>query len=426
MLSRWRLLLRQFTQQLWVRVALFSLAAVLTALLGVALAPVIPGELPRLIGADALDDILNILASGMLAVTTFSLTTMVMAYTSASSYATPRASRLLMDDPTTQNALGTFIGSFLFSLVSIIALGTEIYGEEGRLVLFVVTLAVILLIVIQLLRWIDYLSRVGRVGQIIDKVEQEARRAITDRIDRPCLGGRPLHDSANDVPVDARIIEASEVGYVQHVDMQALAEVADEHDVDVYVLALPGIFVDRARPLARVWGIAADDALEQIRDAFSIAKHRSFVQDPRFGLCVLAEIASRALSSGVNDPGTAIDVIGRGVRVLSEWRNCDLDQAGESPECPRVWVVPLDTDDLFDDFFQPIARDGAGTVEVHVRLQKALFTLATRGSREMRAAALRHSALALVRAEATLVVEEDKEVLRQSAARLHEATAEPG
>jgi hypothetical protein len=44
----------------------------------------------------------------------------------------------------------------------------------------------------------------------------------------------------------------------------------------------------------------------------------------------------------------------------------------------------------------------------------------------MRDAALRHSALALVRAEATLVVEEDKEVLRQSAARLHEATAEPG
>jgi uncharacterized membrane protein len=426
MLSRWRLLLRQFTQQLWVRVALFSLTAVLTALIGVALAPVIPGELPRLIGADALDDVLAILASSMLAVTTFSLTTMVMAYTSASSYATPRASRLLMDDPTTQNALGTFIGSFLFSLVSIIALGTEIYGEEGRLVLFVATLAVILLIVIQLLRWIDYLSRVGRVGQIIDMVEQEAMRAMANRIEHPCLGGRPLHDPANDVPVDARIIEASEVGYVQHVDTQALAKLTDEHGGDVYILALPGIFVDRARPLARVRGIAADDALEQIRDAFTIGKHRSYFQDPRFGLCVLAEIASRALSPGVNDPGTAIDVIGRGVRVLSEWRRYDLDRADADAKCPRVRVGPLDTDDLFDDFFRPIARDGADNVEVHIRLQKALFTLATRGSPQMRDAALRHSALALVRAEATLIVEEDKETLRQHAARLLEATAEPG
>ena len=34
---------------------------------------------------------------------------------------------------------------------------------------------------------------------------------------------------------------------------------------------------------------------------------------------VLAEIASRALSPAVNDPGTAIDVLGRLVRVLSRW-----------------------------------------------------------------------------------------------------------
>jgi uncharacterized membrane protein len=425
MVSNWQWILLQLTQRLWVRVALFSFFAVMTALLGVALPPLIPPDLPSVIGTEVLDDILDILASSMLAVTTFSLATMVMAYTSASSYATPRASRLLMDDPTTQNALGTFIGSFIYSLVGIIALGTDLYGEEGRLVLFVVTLLVILVIVIQLLHWIDYLSRVGRVGEILDKVERVATSALHNRIEQPCLGGRILRDEAG-VPVAAMVIEASEVGYVQHIDVQAIGKVTDEHGGDVYVLALPGAFVDRARPLARARDIVADDALEAIRDAFTIGKHRSFVQDPRFGLCVLAEIASRALSPGINDPGTAIDVLGRGVRVLSDWRNCDLDQAGESPECPHVWVLPLQTDDLFDDFFRPIARDGAGTVEVHVRLQKALFTLATRGSREMRDAALRHSALALVRAEATLVVEEDKEVLRQRAARLHEATAEPG
>ena len=39
---------------------------------------------------------------------------------------------------------------------------------------------------------------------------------------------------------------------------------------------------------------------------------------PVFGLCVLAENASRALSPAVNDPGTAIDVIGRGVRLLAQ------------------------------------------------------------------------------------------------------------
>ena len=59
-----------------------------------------------------------------------------------------------------------------------------------------------------------------------------------------------------------------------------------------------------------------EDVHKAVAEAFTIGAERTFDQDPRFGLCVLAEIASRALSPAVNDPGTAIDVIGRAVRLL--------------------------------------------------------------------------------------------------------------
>ena len=99
----------------------------------------------------------------MLAVTTFSLSTMVSAYSAATSNVTPRATKLLMEDSTTQNVLATFVGSFLFSLVGIIALSTGAYGDGGRVVLFASRSCVIGLIVVTLLRWIDHLSRLGRV-----------------------------------------------------------------------------------------------------------------------------------------------------------------------------------------------------------------------------------------------------------------------
>ncbi|MEJ1268514.1 DUF2254 family protein [Pantoea ananatis] len=79
-----------------------------------------------------MDNILNILASSMLAVTTFSLSTMVTAFGSATTHVTPRAMKLVVEDSTTQNVLATFIGSFLFSLVGIIALNMGAYGEQGR------------------------------------------------------------------------------------------------------------------------------------------------------------------------------------------------------------------------------------------------------------------------------------------------------
>ena len=48
--------------------------------------------------------------------------------------------------------------------------------------------------------------------------------------------------------------------------------------------------------------MSAEDA-EAIAATFVIGGSRVFDQDPRFGLLVLSEIASRALSPAVNDPG---------------------------------------------------------------------------------------------------------------------------
>lgn len=56
--------------------------------------------------------------------------------------------------------------------------------------------------------------------------------------------------------------------------------------------------------------------MSQIARAFLIGDERTFDDDPRFGLVVLSEIASRALSPAVNDPGTAIDIIGTFVRLF--------------------------------------------------------------------------------------------------------------
>jgi uncharacterized membrane protein len=137
MTSRWLWLLSQVTRRIWFRASLFSVLAIATALVAILIRNYIPSDLPTKIGADAVDNILGIIASSMLTVTTFSLSTMVSAYSAATSNVTPRATKLVMEDSTTQNVLATFIGSFLFSLVGIIALSTGAYGESGRVVLFV-------------------------------------------------------------------------------------------------------------------------------------------------------------------------------------------------------------------------------------------------------------------------------------------------
>ncbi len=162
-----------------------------------------------------------------------------------------------------------------------------------------------------------------------------------------------------------------------------------------------------------------EEAIKEVVTAFTVGDERSFDQDPRFGLCVMSEIASRALSTSLNDPGTAIDVIGRALRVLSVWSgHTDEEEDDVEVIYPRLRVRPLGLDDLFDDIFTPIARDGATIIEVQVRLQKVLLALGRLEGKSFRDNAIRHSKLALMRAEAAMAVESDLVILRELSGRV--------
>ena len=404
MTTRLQWLLLQVSRQLWVRAAAFCLLAVASALVAVWVKHYIPEDIPTKIGANAVDSLLNILAVSMLSVTIFSLSTLVAALGSATNNVTPRATRLLSEDTTSQNALATFLGTFLFSLVGIIALQTGVYGGRGRVVLYVVTIAVIVLIVITLLRWIHHVTTLGRVGTTTDRVEDAATEAMRQQKRNPYFGGTPLTDS-DAIPDDAVPVHAKRMGYVAHMDMEALSEACTDASHRIYVRTLPGGYASLERPLAVVVGSCSEELVAAVQDAFTVGECRSFDQDPRFGASVLAEIASRALSPAMNDSGTAIDVLGRAARLLAIWAEPD-DQA-PSVEYPRIHVPPILMDDLFDDLFTPIARDGASIVEVALRLQKVLRMLSRLGPL-YRLPSLRHSALALERSEQAMPLQDDR------------------
>ena len=409
-MNRWQWAIALLTRRMWFRASLFCLFAVALALAGALIGEAISYDFATKVGAKAVDNILNVLATSMLAVTTFSLTAMVSAYAGATSNITPRAVQLLVDDATAQNALATFLGSFLFAIVGIIALSTGIYGETGRVILYGGTVLVIVVIVITFLRWIEHITRFGRVGDTIDRVEKAATAAAGAMGQGLCFGPRP----AEPVPDGATLIRHSKIGRVTHVDTDAIAKVADETGAPVMLTALPGNVIEPWRPLA--WTAATlDDKLEEcIREAFTISHNRAYDHDPRFGLVVLSEIGSRALSPAVNDGGTAIAVLEAGTRVLAAMLRLEAEpkEEGEKEKQTGVRVPPFAFSDLLEDLFHPIARDGAGSVEVGIRLQKSLAALQVIAP-EARSDCRNAARNALERACAALTNEKDRDRVKR-------------
>lgn len=414
-MGHWWWRCRQASRKLWVRTTCIGLLGLLAAMGATMLEHWLPWQLPTFVPVEAIESLLAIIASSMLAVSTFSLNIMTSAYSAASNSVTPRATRLLMEDTMTQTVLASFVGAFIFSIVGMILLRFGVYGEHGRVVLFIVTIIVLAMIVINLLRWINYLTTFGRMGDTITRVEAATQAAMQQRLQVPYLGGQRW-PSPQVVPPHAQAVYAQRVGNLQYIDIPALAQCAQAWQADIYVASIPGkgVFIDT--PLAWVTytekPVPAEkwaQASAQVLAAFSIVSERNFEQDPRFGLAVLCEIGSRALSPATNDPGTALNIIACCTRLLTDWAQAQLHLQHEPVEVryPQLHVPAISNHDLLDDAFMLLARDGAHLIEVHLHLQKSLAALARLGTQEFREAAQAQAELALLRAQQSLVLQYD-------------------
>ncbi|WBU52459.1 DUF2254 domain-containing protein [Paracoccus sp. SCSIO 75233] len=373
--SKFSFRLRELLGQVWLRVLVFAVMGIVTAIAALLLRPFIPDSLTDWLGADAVGSVLEIIATSMLSVTIFALSTLVSAWAAAEQNSSPRVLPLIVSDGRSQTVLSTFIGAFVFSLVGIIMLRTGVYGGSGRVVVFAATVVVVLLIIGTLLQWIEVLSDLGQIRDSLDRLEEATTRAIRNRQKEPYLGGRLW---VGDPPAGAEAIFGDKVGRVRHVDVSTLSQLAEEFELTLYLDGIPGTLVHAARPLLFVTGLDQDDEekrkpiLNSLNNAFTIGQAPSFEQDPLHGITALSEVAQRALSPGINDPGTAQDVIVRLVRVLS-----DTGAVAEDHEIERqrLFVREITADDMMQAAFAPIIRDSADVYEVQISLLDGLRAL---------------------------------------------------
>ena len=430
------------SNKLWVLPTVNSVLAVVLALAAAWIPPLMPGvELP-VIEAKTLDNLLSVIASSMLAVTTFSLSIMVSAFASASSGVTPRATELVMGDEGTRSAIANFLSAFMFSIVAQVALGLKYYGSNGRFILFVATCVVLAWLMLTLLRWVRTLSSLGRLGNTLERVERHALATLQAYWRQPCLGTqvgaprsaadtvRPGADGTLQPPPG--VVCAQALLLVRRLHLAQLHTLAETHACRLHLRVRPG---DRVTPGQVLATIAPDDpaqpptgaalqALEAgIRQGVVLHAGRTFDQDPRFGLIVLCEAGQRALSAAINDPGTAISCMEALARVLVHSQQppdgADDTPTAALPHYDRLTLVPLDPQDFVQDAFGPLLRDGAPFYELGVRLQKLLAAVALHSPDTAVADSARaHAALALACAQERLPYAPDRAALAQLHERL--------
>jgi uncharacterized membrane protein len=159
------------------------------------------------------------------------------------------------------------------------------------------------------------------------------------------------------IPAQAIPFVAQATGYVQFIDMPGISERLKSDQTRVYLYARPGDYLIKGQVIGHATGVK-DGETDAIARRLTIGPHRTFEQDASYGLLVLSETASRALSPGINDPGTAIAVICRQEKLLLEWAHAEPTKT--KPLFPRIFLPDTSRHAMIENAFAGADRGCAG------------------------------------------------------------------
>ena len=292
----------------------------------------------------------------------------------ASSQYSPRVLRSFFRDRVIQTALGTFIATFAYAILVL----REIREEPGHS--FVPGLSVYVGITFV---WLSLAMFVVYLNHIVQRIRPITIVEIAAAETRVCLS-RLAADQRDPAPFERpaskpQDVVAANYGLVASVDEPAILAIAGRMRAIVEVLPLAGDFVRSDATMMLVWATpplgTAD--LGRLAGCMSLERERTMREDPLFGFRQLVDVADKALSPGINDPTTAVQVLDQIHELLYRFAGALplRDVYCDDASVPRVFVPRPSWDNVLNIALEEILLYGSGSPHVMRRMRELVIDL---------------------------------------------------
>lgn len=330
--------------------------------------------------ADSARTILSTIAGAMIGVagTVFSIT--LVALTLASSQFGSRLLRNFMYDSVNQTVLGSFVATFIYCLL---VLNSVRGGEEF---VFIPVISVFVAIVFGILNIIFLIVFIHHIATTIqsDKIVAEISTGLFEQLDELMEDGEDANSLRHNPDMEfirtnykfEYEVKSLENGYIQYIDYPDLLELSNEKLNIVKVNYRAGQFIIEGSSLFTVLSNEEknEDLVNDLNDMVSIGEIRTPLQDAEFAIHQIVEVAVRALSSGINDPYTAITCIDNLSAIMAKLtitpfpHKYRYDEKGNL----RLIVDILTFDGMMNAAYNQIRQNASSSPAVLIRMMEAV------------------------------------------------------
>ena len=322
-------------------------------------------------GPDSALFILSAVATSMVTLAALVLTITMVVVQLAMGQFSPRIVRTILQDTTSQVAIGLFVGTFAHAMLTMREVQFD--GPDGGSVPGIAILTAFLLVIASIIVLVYYVHHLGqslRVAALIELVGGRMRELVDEAY--------PAAHDSDDAP-PAGIVPAPRSGVLFRVDHRGLVETARESACTIELLPALGDFSPAGSPLLRIDPPGAPLDAARAAGMVELGPERTMNQDLAYGMRMLVDIAERGLSEPFLDPTTAVQAIDRlhdclrqlVRRPFPDGRHTDGDGI------VRLVVRELDWDGYVRLAFDEIREAGTTSPQVPRRLAAAIDDLLT-------------------------------------------------
>lgn len=267
----------------------------------------------RLKDASTARTIISVIAAGLISITVFSFSMVMVVLNQAASQLSNRVIDRLTGNKLQQFVLGFYIGAIIFSLLLLSSIRDI---ESGIYVPALSTYILILLSVIAIFLFVFFLHFITqsiKYSVIIQRIYRETQESLG----HSC----PLGHEVPAVPVRAGLpAPAYTSGIFESFNRRPLVSLLRKHDCTISFRFTPGQFVLKDVPLYNIsHGNATlpDNLVAKINEYIQIVTEESVPRNYYYGFRQLTEVTIKALSPGINDSGTAIESVRSLIKLLA-------------------------------------------------------------------------------------------------------------
>lgn len=249
--------------------------------------------------------LLTTFIGGLISIMVFSFSLVMILLNQASSNFSPRLLPGLISNRRHQFILGIYNSTLLYCIFTLVSITP--HGDKYQLPGFSVLLAIIFMTVClgAFIYFIHSISQQIQVGTIMDKIFDAAYERLSRLIDSEKSGKTKFPDTSSWVSVVSK-----QSGYFQDVSLTSLASFAKENKIQIEITQIKGTYILKNLPLFKYAGVDLDEEAEdEVLRFFNFSKNEIVEENYVLAFKQITEIALKAMSPGINDPGTAINAI---------------------------------------------------------------------------------------------------------------------